>query len=171
MNQNLTSKALSMLDKAKIILTEEEKRALEVTDLGLGNLQKEGLQVITYVNNERYCAKELILLPNQTCPEHFHPPVGGDPGKTETFRCRWGIVYLYIEGEETKSPQADPPKGKELHYTVKKEIVLKPGEQYTIQPGVKHWFKAGEAGAIISEFSSTSRDEYDVFTDPNIKRV
>ena len=110
MNQTLTSKALSMLDKAKIILTEEEKRALEVTDLGLGNLQKEGLQVITYVNNERYCAKELILLPNQTCPEHFHPPVGSDPGKTETFRCRWGIVYLYIEGEETKSPQSGSPE-------------------------------------------------------------
>ena len=28
-----------------------------------------------------------------------------------------------------------------------------------------------DEGAIVSEFSSTSRDEFDVFTDPRIKRI
>ena len=45
-----------------------------------------------------------------------------------------------------------------------------PGEQYTIDPGIKHWFKAGDEGAVVSEFSSPSYDEYDVFTNPEINR-
>lgn len=169
--ENVKNEALELLNKAKIILTEEEKEKLEITDLGLGDIKKEGLQIITYVNNDRYCAKELIMLPKQTCPEHYHPPIGNLPGKMETFRCRWGIVYLYVDGEETTQNHISPPNGKEKVYTVKHEIVLHPGEQFTIMPGVKHWFQAGEDGAIVSEFSSTSRDEYDVFTDSEIKRV
>ena len=171
LSESIKNRVLSLLDKASIVLTEQEVDQLEVTDMGLGELEIEGLQLVTYINNENYCAKELILLPNQTCPEHLHPQVRSLPGKMETFRCRWGIVYLYVEGEKTENPIAAPPKDKEEFYSVKKEIVLKPGEQYTIQPGVKHWFKAGEEGAIVSEFSTTSRDEFDLFTDPSIKRV
>jgi D-lyxose ketol-isomerase len=33
-----------------------------------------------------------------------------------------------------------------------------------------HWFQAGPEGAVISEFSTQSRDEADVFTDPRIVR-
>ncbi|WP_430624075.1 hypothetical protein [Peribacillus sp. JNUCC41] len=35
----------------------------------------------------------------------------------------------------------------------------------------KIWFKAGEAGAIVSEFSSNSEDASDIFTDPRIVRI
>jgi D-lyxose ketol-isomerase len=51
------------------------------------------------------------------------------------------------------------------------EIVLRPGEQYTIPSNTKHWFQAGDEGAVVSEFSSTSRDEADIFTDPDIERI
>lgn len=63
------------------------------------------------------------------------------------------------------------PKGSEAAYTVFHEIVLQPGEQYTIKPGTKHWFQGGPEGAVVSEFSSTSRDEFDIFTDPAIVRI
>ncbi|HIC88610.1 MAG TPA: D-lyxose/D-mannose family sugar isomerase, partial [Anaerolineae bacterium] len=43
-------------------------------------------------------------------------------------------------------------------------------DQYTLMPDTKHWFQAGPEGAIVSEFSTTSRDEYDIFTDPDIRR-
>ncbi|WP_226036082.1 D-lyxose/D-mannose family sugar isomerase [Aquibacillus saliphilus] len=171
MSESVKNRVMSLLDKAGIVLTEKETSQLEITDLSLGDLEVEGLQLITYINNEDYCAKELILLSNQTCPEHLHPSIGSQPGKKETFRCRFGTVYLYVEGEQTENPVVSPPKGKEDFYTANTEIVLKPGEQYTIQPGVKHWFQAGDNGAIVSEFSTTSRDEFDIFTDPNIKRV
>jgi D-lyxose ketol-isomerase len=164
-------RTVNMLREAGIVLTQQEQGRLEIAELGLGHLQTEGLQLFTYVNTDRYCAKELILFPRQTCPEHCHPPVLGEPGKQETFRCRWGTVYLYVEGPETANCKASPPNGKEEYYTVFHEIELNPGEQYTIPPNTKHWFQSGDEGAIVSEFSSTSRDEYDMFTDPQVKRV
>lgn len=156
---------------AGIRLTPEEEAAIEVAGFGLNELEKQGLELVTYVNTDRYCAKELVLFPRQTCPEHLHPPVGDDPGKMETFRCRAGRVLLYVEGEPSAAVQAVVPAGSEPYYTVFHEVELNPGEQYTIRPGIKHWFQAGEDGAIVSEFSSTSRDEYDIFTDPRVERM
>jgi len=110
------------------------------------------------------------MFPHQTCPEHRHPPVAGEPGKEETFRCRWGQVYLYTEGEPAVSPAAVPPSGREKYYTVWNETVLLPGEQFTLPPNTLHWFQAGPDGAVVSEFSTKSRDDADIFTDVDIMR-
>jgi D-lyxose ketol-isomerase len=163
--------ARSMLGAAGIILTPDEERRIEIADCGLGDLRREGLQLITYVNNERYCAKELVLFPGQTCPQHRHPPVDGRPGKQETFRCRSGRVFLYLSGEPTPEPHCLPPEGSREWYTVWHEVPLAPGEQFTIPPDTPHWFQAGEEGAIVSEFSSTSTDEADIFEDPRVVRA
>jgi D-lyxose ketol-isomerase len=143
-------RAAAMLADAGIVLTPAEHAQIEVADFGLGKLDEIGLQLVVYVNTERVCAKELVLFSGQTCPEHRHPAAGGLPGKEETFRCRRGSVLLHVEGED--------------------EIVLGPGEQYTIEPDTLHWFQAGPEGAVVSEFSTTSRDELDVFSDPRIVR-
>ena len=37
-------------------------------------------------------------------------------------------------------------------------------------PETLHWFQAGEDGAVVSEFSTRSTDETDVFTDKRIVR-
>jgi D-lyxose ketol-isomerase len=162
---------LEMLRRAGIAVTPEEERRIEVADFGLNDLKRTGLQILTYVNTDRVCAKELVLFPRQTCPEHRHPPVAGEPGKEETFRCRWGEVYLYVPGEPTPNPKARPPEGDEAYYTVFHEVILRPGEQYTLPPETLHWFQAGPEGAIVSEFSTTSRDESDIFTDPRVDRL
>jgi len=160
-----------MLDSADISVTPEELANMEIADFGLGEFETTGLAIIVYVNTDRYCAKELILLPRQTCPEHRHPPIDGDPGKMETFRCRWGKVWVYSKGSPVAEPKAQVPRGSEDYYTVFHEVELNPGEQYTIPSNTLHWFHAGDEGAIVSEFSSTSRDESDVFTDPRIQRI
>lgn len=167
----IREEALRVLQEAGIEITGQEKESFEVADFGLGRIRELGLQLVVYVNTDRYCAKELILLPRQTCPEHRHPPVNGAPGKEETFRCRKGTVYLYVPGVPSERPEAIVPSGYEEHLTVWHEVVLKPGEQYTILPDMPHWFQAGDEGAVVSEFSSTSTDENDIFTDPNIKRI
>ncbi|AXT11279.1 D-lyxose/D-mannose family sugar isomerase [Bacillus velezensis] len=154
--------------KAGIVLTDDEVEDIQIMDYGLGKLEETGLQLFIYVNTDRYCSKELVLFPRQTCPEHRHPPVGGKKGKQETFRCRWGKVYLYVEGEKTENPSVLPPEEDKEYYTVWHEIVLEPGGQYTIPPDTKHWFQAGEEGAVVTEMSSTSTDDHDVFTDPRI---
>ncbi len=161
------SRAAEALAAAGIALTADERRTIEVADFGLSRLDETGLEVVVYVNTERVCAKELVLFPGQTCPEHLHPPFDGTPGKEETFRCRAGRVYLYTEGEPAPTPMCTPPRGV---YTVWREIVLDPGGQHTIPPGTLHWFQAGPDGAVVSEFSTESRDDLDVFTDPAIGR-
>ncbi len=165
------SHAATLLTTVGIVLTPAERDGIEIADFGLGELAITGLEIFTYINTDRYCAKELVLFPRQTCPEHRHPPVGAERGKEETFRCRWGQVWLYVEGEPTASIAAQVPAGGEHAYTVWHQITLLPGEQYTIPPDTKHWFQAGDAGAVVSEFSSTSRDEFDIFTDPRIRRL
>jgi D-lyxose ketol-isomerase len=164
-------RTLEYLARAGIVLTPAEVEQIEVADFGLSDLENTGLQLITYINTDRVCAKELVLLPRQTCPEHYHPPVAGEPGKEETFRCRWGEVYLYVPGEAAKNPKGRPPAGKEAAYTVWHEIILRPGEQYTLMPNTPHWFQSGDEGAVVSEFSTRSRDESDIFTDPEIQRA
>ena len=174
MNENeARAVAREYLERAGVTLTAEEARSIEVADFGLGELATTGLELITYVNTDRVCAKELVLLPRQTCPEHLHPPVANEPGKEETFRCRWGEVYLYVPGEPVDRDRAKalPPAGREETYTVWHEVVLRPGDQYTIQPETLHWFQAGDEGAVVSEFSTRSRDESDIFTDPDIRRI
>lgn len=165
------TRAMEYLHRAGIVLTPEERENIEVADFGLSELEKTGLELVVYLNTERCCAKELVLFPRQTCPEHLHPPVGDDPGKEETFRCRWGVVYLYVAGEPTPFPHCTPPAGREAHYSVWHEVVLRPGEQYTLMPGVPHWFQSGDEGAVVSEFSTKSRDDFDIFRDPDIQRA
>jgi D-lyxose ketol-isomerase len=160
--------AVDKLAEAGIVLTPDEREAVEVVDFGLSRLAETGLQLVVYVNTDRYCAKELVLRPGQTCPEHRHPPFEGTPGKEETFRCRSGLVFLYVEGEPSREPACEPPPGV---YTVRREIELRPGMQHTIPPGTLHWFQAGPEGAVVSEFSTTSRDELDKFTDANVLRT
>ena len=142
-------RAAAMLAEAGIVLTPAEREAIEIADFGLGDLERYGLQLVVYINTDRVCAKELVMFPGQTCPEHRHPPVDGEPGKEETFRVRRGVVNLHVDG---------------------KEIVLREGEQYTIWPDTLHWFQAGDEGAIVSEFSTRSSDDRDVFTDPRVVR-
>ena len=139
-----------MLEEAGIVLTPRERESIEIADFGLGRLEEIGLQIVVYVNTNRVCAKELVLFPNQRCPEHRHPPVEGEPGKEETFRVRRGAVHLHVEGAG--------------------DILLGPGKQFTVPPNTLHSFEAGDDGAIVSEFSTTSRDALDVFTDPGILR-
>jgi D-lyxose ketol-isomerase len=169
--QAAQERAARMLEVAGIRITPEERGNIEVAELGLGDLEHTGLELVVYVNTDRYCAKELVLFPRQTCPEHRHPAVAGGAGKMETFRCRWGRVWLYVPGEATPNRQGRPPQGSEPYYTVYHQITLDPGDQYTIPPDTLHWFQAGDEGAIVSEFSSTSRDESDVFSDPRIRRL
>ena len=79
-----------------------------------------------------------------------------------------GTVHLFVPGIPTPTPGALPPPGK---YTVFHEIILQPGEQYTLAPDTLHWFQGGPEGAIVSEFSTASHDDSDIFTDPRIQRA
>lgn len=163
--------ALELLARAGMKITDEEAERLEFCDYNLGEFDVIGTEILIYVNTKRVCAKEMMLTPWQICPEHLHPQLDDYPGKEETFRCRWGEVYLYVPGEPAASPRGKVPENRREHFTVWHEVCLRPGQQYTLKEQTRHWFQAGPEGAIISEFSTPSFDDRDIFIDPDIKRV
>ncbi|ENJ1742997.1 D-lyxose/D-mannose family sugar isomerase [Vibrio parahaemolyticus] len=168
--KDISNEIKHIIQDSGIFLTMEEFERLEITDFGLDDFRENGLVIHTYINTDRCCAKELIMLPHQTCPEHLHPTIGDKAGKEETFRCRHGRVSVFIDGIKTDNPTVSLPKDVN-NYTVFKEVVLEKGDQLSLSPDSKHWFKAHEQGAVVSEFSTTSNDDTDIFTNPKICRA
>jgi len=167
--KEVNEKALSMMKAAGILLSESEPAKITAADFGLHHLQEEGIQILTMFETDRVAGKILILLPFQTIPEHWHPAVGDDPGKEEVIRAISGDLYFYIPGEDTLK-HGFVVSGKEECYTMRNEVVLHIGEQLILSPGTKHWFQAGEKGAVLYSFSTKVRDTLDQFSDPDVVR-
>jgi D-lyxose ketol-isomerase len=159
----------AMIRAAGIQLTDAEAQRIDVVDFGLGRVAVEGVQVFTFFATERISAKVLVMLPHQTEPEHWHPPVGADPGKEEIIRVIAGTVHFYIPGESSLRA-GWIPAGQEAVYTCRHEIVMKPCDQLVLAPGTKHWFQAPAGGAVMYSFSTCVRDGLDRFSDPAIVR-
>ena len=169
-HRDAQTRAAEMIRAAGIQITDEEAESIEVVDFGLSNLECEGVQVLTLVQTERISIKVLVLFPNQTEPEHWHPPVEDDPGKEETIRVISGTVYFYVSGADTFKA-GFIIDGKKDCYTMRKEIVMRPCDQVILAPGEKHWFQARDEGAVMYSFSTIARDALDQFSDPNIERI
>lgn len=163
-------RATDILKKTGLILTSEEIDTMEVADFGLSELDISGAQILTLVNTDQIAVKLLVMLPNQTEPEHTHVRIGNYNGKEETIRCEWGELYLFIPGEMTGEPKGSPPAHRRSTYTVWHEVVLQPGEQTTLSPNTPHWFQGGPQGAVIWSFSTKATDGKDVFSDSSIVR-
>jgi D-lyxose ketol-isomerase len=162
--------AVNILSRAGVVVRQDEIQQMEVADFGLGELVQSGAQIVTLVDTEGMAAKLLVLLPNQTEPEHRHPRLGDYVGKEETIRCEWGELYLYGPGEPSPRAKGHPPEHRRHTYTVWHEYLLSPGEQITFSGNTPHWFQGGPEGALIWSFSTKATDVEDVFTDPDVRR-
>lgn len=167
--EEVCQKSLEMIQAAGIYLTETDKMNITAADFGLNQIKTEGVQILTLFDTDRMAAKILVLFPYQTEPEHWHPPVGNDPGKEEVIRGIWGDLTFYIPGEDNMK-EGFIVEGKEKCYTMRHEIAIGPGDQLVLPPGTKHWFQAGKRGAVMYSFSTKVTDLLDQFTDPNIVR-
>jgi D-lyxose ketol-isomerase len=167
--ESARARAARMIDVAGIPIRAEEIQRIEVADFGLGNLEVEGAQILTLFQSMRFGVKLIVMFPGQTLPEHWHPPVGDDPGKEEVIRVYWGRFSICTPGGDGMS-RARPPQGKDSVYTCRNELIMAPGDQLLIEPGTKHWFQAGPEGAVVGSYSSVARDAHDLFTDPNVVR-
>ena len=163
------TRAAEMIRDAGLVIRPEEAESIEVADFGLGRLETEGAQILTLVQTDRISCKVLALVGYQTEPEHWHVSVGDDPGKEETVRVLWGKLDFFTPGEDN-TDRSLIPSGKEECYTCRNHIRMLPGDQLTLEPGVKHWFRAGADGAVLASISTVARDDTDRFTDPNVVR-
>lgn len=166
----LRQKAAEILGQTRFPVTQKEMDCIAVADFGLSNPLQEGAQILTLFATERISAKLIILFPGQILPEHWHPPVGDDPGKEEILRGYWGNVLYFEEGDAPVDTSLIPP-GKQIAFSCGNLIELTPGAQVVIPSGVKHWMRGGPTGGCVISFSTCVRDILDQFTDKNIIRT
>ena len=57
------SRAVEMIKEAGIRLTQQEESSIVVTDFELGDIGKEGAQILEWVSTERVCVRLIALLP------------------------------------------------------------------------------------------------------------
>lgn len=161
-------KTLDYFEKANIKLTEKEKSNIEIADFGKNMIDEIGLQLLVYVNTERVCAKEWCSFRVRPARSTSIYLPAESPGKRKPSAAdSEKSISMWRVKKNTEKIKASVPASE---ITVFHEIVLRPGEQYTIQPETLHWFQAGKEGAVISEFSTRSTDETDIFTDKSIIR-
>ena len=157
--------ATTLVEKSGWLLSREEWEQFTVDDFGLGDICKEGFAFVDILRSERLRVTIMVLLPNQTLPQHTHPPYEGEKGKEETLRVLYGQAKLYVPGPEN-NPSIRIPEGKETYYTARHEIVLEQGEQFTFKPNREHWFQAGPDGVVLQAYQNRVDETLNFFTDP-----
>jgi len=160
----LKTEYLDLLQKAGFHVTNTELSNLEINDFGLGNIRKEGFGFIDILRSKRIRITLLLLLPNQSLPQHMHPSYENEEGKEETLRVLFGETKVFIEGESDSAIII--PEGKEKYYTALNEIHLKAGGQYSVQPNTKHWFQACDKGSVNICFQNRVDELRNIFYDP-----
>lgn len=168
--RQLRAEAANILRATGFPITQAELESIAIADFGLSHPTSEGAQILTMFATERISAKLIVLLPGQILPEHWHPPVGSDPGKEEIIRGYWGNT-LYFEVGGPAGVSSEAPLEKSSCFTATKRIDLLPGVQVIIPPGKKHWMKGGPEGGVVISFSTCVRDILDQFTDPHVVRT
>ena len=161
----VTQQVKDLIQKSGLALSVDEWSQLAVNDMGLGDITSEGFAFVDILRSAKLRITALVLLPNQTLPQHVHPPYGGEPGKEETLRVLYGHTKVFVEGEASANVRV--PQGKDQYYTAKREIALDAGGQYTIAPGIKHWLQAGAQGSVNMTFQNRVDETKNIFDDPD----
>ncbi len=159
-----------LIAQSGFAMTTDELAHIDLIDFGLGNFAAEGVATIDIVNTSHMRIKLMVLLPDQTLPQHLHPPYGDHPGKEETIRVISGSMRIYLPGEDCLR-DGFVPQGKDACYTLQNEVVLNPTDHLTIEPGVEHWFQAGSEGTVALSFYTQADDDYNRWADPDVTGV
>ena len=156
-----------LLRKSGFPLSVQEQAEFAINDFGLGDVLTEGFGFVDILRSPRVRVVVIVLLPNQTLPQHRHPPHADEAiGKEETLRVLHGHAKVYVEGE-ANNPDIRIPAGKDGFYTARHEIALDTGEQVTVAPNVDHWFQGGNEGAVCLTFQNRVDESQNIFADPH----
>ena len=79
-------KRQELLKAAGIVITEEEAKRIEYCDYHLGEFDTIGTEILTYVNTDRVCAKEMMLTPYPVSYTHLGGRPSRLPGSCERRR-------------------------------------------------------------------------------------
>ena len=142
----------------------------DITDFGLGELNRFGLVLINLAEEPEYCEKLMYARKGQTTPLHTHRQ------KKEDIICRQGRLALELWAdlpESTESGTAfDVQVNGETHRHKSGEILsIAAGERITLTPGIYHAFWPETEDCIIGEVSTANDDTNDnFFINPDVGR-
>jgi len=131
----------SQLSQAKIVVNKNSNIELS-HHYGIERIDEYGAVLIDCINEE-YCKKIIVLIPNQTHPEHYHIK------KKESFQILYGELYLEIDGVENR-------------YIA--------GDIVTVDKKQKHAFRTLD-GVVFEEVSTTHYQNDSVYSDESINNV
>ena len=143
-----------------------------VSDFGLGRFSEVGMAGIMWINEmeDNYMGHDIYLLPEQRIPEHGHDKTANTGAKLEAWMPRYGMVYVYGEGQPTDGVDADIPEAEKQYWVAKTRKKLLPGEVGKLEAaGTMHWMLSGDEGAIVSEFATYHDGGGLKFSNPNAK--
>jgi D-lyxose ketol-isomerase len=128
-----------------------------VKDFNIGRFSESGMAGIFWVSDEKYniSGHEIFLLPNQCIPEHYHVGTEATGPKLEAWHVRHGSIYTYAEGDPTPGVEARIPSTHKDCTLAKKEKRVLPGEiDILSNPNERHWMRARDEGAIVTEYAT-----------------
>lgn len=163
---------LDFLQRHGFQLSQNLRANMWVSDFGLGNFVEVGMAGMFWVNDQKnnYTALEMILLPNQMIPEHWHEKSEIAAAKMESWHIRYGCTHTYGEGAPTVPIAAKIPESQTPYVTVRHETTLRVGEVAGIKrPLELHWQQACPSGAVMTEYSTFHDGKAVKFTDPHVK--
>lgn len=74
MLNEVRKETLELLERSGFPVSRQEIGELTFNDFGLGDFRKEGFTFIDILRSPRLRVTLIVLLPNQTLPQHVHPP-------------------------------------------------------------------------------------------------
>jgi D-lyxose ketol-isomerase len=108
-------------------------------------------------------------------PERENLPLPKDGililGKQEYFHTIMGTGSMFVLGEPTANPTFKIPEDQRQYTKALHEVFLEPGTGYHLGVNTPHSVVAGPNGLMVIEFSTTSRDPLDIFTNPKVERI
>ena len=160
---------IDMLERLNYPIPKLFREELFVTDLGVGDFWKVGVGGTMWCNSQEhgYFSFEIMLLPGQMIPEHWHVETEGAPAKMESWHTRYGMIYTFGEGEPTEPCPVEVPASQKDYVTVHHCELLELGQVRPLNRlNAKHYMIAGAEGAVVTEYASYHDGEALRFTDP-----
>lgn len=141
----------------------------DVTDFGLGDMEKWGLVLLNLAEEPEYCEKLMYAKEGMVTPAHYHKR------KKEDIICRWGVLGIQVWSGDPVDTSGEPFSLK-INGEIKEVLsgdmhALEAGERVTLEPGAHHEFSPASPEVILGEVSTANDDRNDnFFVNPNIGR-
>ena len=140
----------------------------DVTDFGLGDVDRCGLVLVNLAEEPEYCEKLMYARRGMVTPAHTHRK------KKEDIISRRGELGVTLWADERlRSGELLSAKvnGSTRHIPSGEPLMLKSGERITLIPGMYHSFAPVSLECVIGEVSTANDDIHDnFFVDPKIGR-